>query len=73
MTIIYYFLQDSDLYCITIKYLFIIINSKIYKFFKYLYINFYLYLLDDKNYFIKKVIYNIFSLLILSIFVKIIF
>lgn len=73
MTIIYYFLQDSDLYCITIKYLFIIINSKIYKFFKYLYINFYLYLLDDKNYFIKKVIYYIFSLLILSIFVKIIF
>lgn len=73
MTIIYYFLQDSDLYCITIKYLFIIINSKIYKFFKYLYINFYLYLLDDKNYFIKKVIYYISSLLILSIFVKIIF
>lgn len=56
-----------------IKYLFIIINSKIYKYFKYLYINFYLYLLDDKNYFIKKVIYYIFSLLILSIFIKIIF
>lgn len=73
MTIIYYFLQNIDLYCIIIKYLFIIINSKIYKFFKYLYINFYLYLLDDKNYFIKKVIYYIFSLLILSIFVKIIF
>lgn len=73
MTIIYYFLQNIDLYCIIIKYLFIIIDSKIYKFFKYLYINFYLYLLDDKNYFIKKVIYYIFSLLILSIFVKIIF